>query len=270
MGFGGAASDRSAGDAGRREVVYDHAMPGLALVLAAAAVLPPPAALEVCVWEVGSAPCESAGVVLEGEVRSWGATADVALRWTVDGRLVHAGRVVLASEGSSRHLLVVERDDRRHRVVLQATGEGVSARGLWEGVAAAPECLFDLRTEVVAHPGTALLGVVRNAGPSASSPGTARWLVGGVRRAESRLEAMPPGGQVELVVPWSQVEGMIREAREHGETRSIRTRRTRQPAPASRRHGVRVVLLGPLLAGELNPQDNAFELFVTASPVGPP
>lgn len=215
-------------------------------------------------------PCEQAGVALEAEVWVWGGEAEVAWRWLVDGREVQAGRTALAGDGPTRHLLLLAGDDQPHTAVFEASAGGASASQAWEGVVASPECPFDLRAEVVWEPGVGLVGVVRNAGPAPSPPGTARWLAGGRRWAESQVPALAAGEELELVVPVQQVAEMVREV-QAGRRPAPARRRERRPSPvANLPAGARVVLLAPLPAGDLNPRDNAFELFVSALLVHPP
>jgi|GEM_PF-6103487 hypothetical protein len=226
--------------------------------------------LSVCLREVAPPPCERAGVALEAEVWVWGGEVEVAWRWLVDGREVQAGRTASVGDGPTRHLLLLARDDQRHTAIFEASAGGAVARQGWEGVVASPQCPFDLRAEVVLEPGVGLVGVVRNAGPAPSPPGTARWLAGGRRWAESQVPALAAGEMLELVVPVQQVAEMVREVQAGRSPAPVR-RRQRRPSPsASLPAGARVVLLAPLPEGDLNPRDNAFEVFVTASLTPPP
>ncbi len=183
---------------------------------------------------------------------------------------MQAGRTASVGDGPTRHLLLLARDDQRHMAIFEASAGGAVARQGWEGVVASPQCPFDLRAEAVWEPGLGLVGVVRNAGPAPSLPGTARWLAGGRRWAESHVPALAAGETLELVVPTQQVAEMVREV-QAGRRPPPAPRRERRPLPlANLPAGARVVLLAPLPAGDLNPRDNAFELFVGAALAGVP
>ena len=210
-------------------------MTGAALVLAAAAgAVAAPPTLQVCLRPLWEAPCAVAPLPVEGTVTGGGLSGEARLQWSIDGHPLQTRTVTLDQVGPVRVLLLLEPRRPRHRVALEASQGNVLGRAIMDIVDQA--CPFDVRTEfIVAKEGRALVGTLRNLGPSPSGPLVVRWLINGVRMFASSLESLPPGAGYETVVPWRDL-------------------------PRGR---LRIALAVEVSSGDLDPRDDVFEIALT-------
>lgn len=173
------------------------------LLLARAASLGPPPALQVCLSQVQLDPCATSALQLEAAVHAWGLAGDAELAWSVDGAVRERITAPVAEGEPSRHLVIFEPSASTHLIALEArVGSVVGRDELRIGPAACPSALQVETVEVM--PGRRVLVLVANRGPGASGSWGIRAEVAGSLVYESVVDSLAPGHTYELLLGWQE------------------------------------------------------------------